>query len=185
MITKHLVCRPSPSDYPTFARWLVHSIEWGVVSTASLHLDGAPFGNALSYSDGPPGRSTGRLIFYLTCMDATAQDLAANSNATLTICEAQAAGGCPGRVDPQDPTCGKLSITGTMQAVPEEGLEEAQALLFARHPAMRDWPAGHGFQVYELLPTALRLLDAYGGAKDIAPQDYFDADLDRRLQRVV
>lgn len=29
----------------------------------------------VSYSDGPPGQATGRLLFYLTTMDATAFDL--------------------------------------------------------------------------------------------------------------
>lgn len=47
----------------------------------------------------------------------------------------------------QDPTCAKLSISGRMRRVPKRGLEEAERLLFARHPAMRDWPAGHQFSV--------------------------------------
>jgi hypothetical protein len=36
---------------------------------------------------------------------------------------------------------------GRLEPVPDEQLEEAQQLLFSRHPAMRDWPAGHAFQM--------------------------------------
>jgi hypothetical protein len=104
-------CRPQYTEYARMARWLVHQNEWGTVSTISRHLEGAPFGNALSFADGPRCRPTGRLLFYLTSMDATAQDLQHNSTASLTLCEAQLAGACQG-IDPEDPTCAKLSITG-------------------------------------------------------------------------
>lgn len=109
-------------------------------------------------------------------MDATAQDLAASAAATLTICEAALPGGCVG-VDPEDPTCAKLALSGELRPVEGAGLEEARALLFARHPQMRGWPAGHAFRVYELELVALRLLDWYGGARDIAPADFLAARL--------
>lgn len=156
------------------ARWLAHSVDWGTISTTSVHLGGAAFGNVASLSDGPPGCSTGRLLFYLTSMDATAQDLEANSTASLTICEAQLPGGCTG-IDPEDPTCAKLSVSGRLERVPPEALPLAEDLLFSRHPAMRSWPADHGFHVYELHPVTLRLLDHYGGAKDLTPEEYFAA----------
>ena len=107
-------------------------------------------------------------------MDATAQDVEANSTATLTVCEAQLPGGCSG-IDPEDPNCAKLSVTGSLEPVPAEDAPLAQQLLFSRHPAMRHWPAGHGFRVYELHPRTLRLLDYYGGAKDLTPEAYFNA----------
>ncbi len=47
----------------------------------------------------------------------------------------------------QDPTCAKLSISGEMQKVPSEQLDEAEELLFSRHPAMKDWPADHKFEM--------------------------------------
>ncbi|KAL4859048.1 hypothetical protein ACK3TF_000832 [Chlorella vulgaris] len=168
---------PPPYDeYARMARWLVHQNEWGVVSTTSKHLRGIPFGNAVSYADGPSCESTGRLLFYLTAMDATAQDLALSSNASLTVCEAQLPGACAG-IDPEDPTCAKLSISGNLQPLPEEQLEEAERLLFTRHPAMRNRPAGHAFQIYELHIATARLLDWYGGPHDITAADYFAAEL--------
>lgn len=171
--------RPPHTEHARLARWLVHAVDWGTVSTTSVHLDGIAFGNALSYSDGPVGHSTGRLLFYLTTMDATAADVAVHPNATLTICEAQLPGGC-GDMDPEDPTCAKLSITGELAPVRggADAEDEARAMLFARHPQMADWPKGHEFQVYELTPATLRLLDFYGGPHDISPTDYFAAELD-------
>lgn len=75
------------------------------------HLGGVAFGNALSFADGPRCRPTGRLIFYLSPMDATMQDLEKCSNASLTLHEAQLPGACKG-VDPESPLCAKLTVTG-------------------------------------------------------------------------
>lgn len=69
------------------------------------------FGNALSFADGPRCRPTGRLIFYLSPMDATMQDLEKCSNASLTVHEAQLPGACR-RVDPESPLCAKLTVSG-------------------------------------------------------------------------
>ena len=57
------------------ARYLVHSNNYGTLATHSRHLNGAPFANVVSVSDGAVGNSTGRLLFYLTPMDSTAYDL--------------------------------------------------------------------------------------------------------------
>jgi hypothetical protein len=175
--------RPAHDDHARLARWLVHSADWGVLSTLSTHLQGVPYGNAVSLSDGPAGGGgTGRLLFYLTAMDATAQDAAVNSSATLTLCEAQLPGGCSG-VDPEDPTCAKLAISGRLSAVPllpAEALRHAEELLFSRHPAMQSWPPDHGFRVYELQPAAIRLLDWYGGPRDLTPDEYWHGAAARR-----
>lgn len=40
-----------------------------------------------------------------------------------------------------------VASAGSMQPVPNEELEEAQELLFSRHPDMRTWPAGHSFRM--------------------------------------
>ena len=57
------------------ARYLVHSNNWGVLATSSRHLEGVPFANVVSFSDGTWRNSTGRLLFYLTAMDSSAYDL--------------------------------------------------------------------------------------------------------------
>lgn len=56
--------------------------------------------NAVSYADGALEEPTGRPVFYLTAFDASAQDVANNVSATLTVSEMQLPHGCQG-VDPQ------------------------------------------------------------------------------------
>lgn len=49
---------------------------------------------------------------------------------------------------PQDPTCAKISVLGSMQAVSDgQDVEAAAAALFSRHPAMQKWPQDHGFKL--------------------------------------
>lgn len=147
----------------------------------------------MSYAAG----ATGRPLFYLTAFDASAQDVAENANATLTVCEMQVPGACDAdpqawtrapssawtlhkpRVRltswavPQDPTCAKVSLTGKLLRVPAEGQQAAARAMFSRHPEMRGWPASHRFSLYELHVEAVRLLDSFGGAKDVSPGDYY------------
>lgn len=193
-----LPLRPDHTDHARLARWLVHQLDWGVVSTTSRHLGGVAFGNPLSVADGPCGSPTGRLLFNLSPMDATMQarggtggwlgdcrgklvpvharrdqhgserrpanrarpppalclhcppsappqqDLAARASASLALHEMQLPGACE-RLDPEDPRCAKLLVSGSLLPVPPEAQAEARRLLFARHPAMRGWPAGHDF----------------------------------------
>lgn len=53
--------------------------------------------------------ATGRPLFYLTAFDASAQDVAENANATLTVCEMQLPGACD--ADPQARRCALLCCT--------------------------------------------------------------------------
>ncbi len=48
----------------------------------------------------------------------------------------------------QDPTCAKVSVSGHLKQVPLDLLATAEKLLFARHPAMQDWPKGHAFHMW-------------------------------------
>jgi hypothetical protein len=68
-------------------------------------------------------------------------------------------------------------VAGQLRQVPAQGREEAQRLLFSRHPDMAGWPAGHQFRLYELQVSELKLLDWYGGAQMISAEDYFSAAL--------
>lgn len=102
----------------------------------------------MSFSDGPPWNSTGRLLFYLSPMGPAAQDLAAHPAATLTACEAQLLPGGCAQADPEDPNCAKVSLTGPVQPVRPQGeVDAAREMLFERHPAMASWPGGHDFTV--------------------------------------
>lgn len=55
----------------------------------STQIEGLPFGNIFSVSDGPPDNSTGVMFFYVTPMDNTVSDLRRNPFASLTLSEAE------------------------------------------------------------------------------------------------
>ena len=50
---------PDYTDKTCTARWIAHTANYGVLATISLHLNGVPFGNVASFSDGTPLNSTG------------------------------------------------------------------------------------------------------------------------------
>ncbi|KAL0036600.1 hypothetical protein WJX79_002157 [Trebouxia sp. C0005] len=166
--------RPEYLQHAQMARYVVHMNSWGSVASSSIHLRGHPFAAVESYSDGAIGDSTGRLLFFLTSLDATGADVEVNGNVTISLAEVQIPGSCQG-TDPEDPTCAKVSISGQMLPVPQDKLKEAQNILFSRHPVMKTWPVGHHFVLYELQIATIRLLDFYGGAADLTPQEYFAA----------
>ncbi|GBF92792.1 hypothetical protein Rsub_05411 [Raphidocelis subcapitata] len=152
--------RPPHTEYARMCRWLAHAADWGTLATATP--GGTPYGGVVSVSDGPAGDPTGRLLFYLTPMDRTTQNLDAGGGASaLVLAEAsQLPGGCGG-TDPESPVCAKATALGRTRPVAEEGVEEAMRLLLARHPEMADWPADHGFAPYELEVEEIHLLDYF------------------------
>ncbi|XBI36720.1 hypothetical protein VPH35_122188 [Triticum aestivum] len=102
--------KPAPSEAAATARWLAAQNTWGVLSTISSDLSGAPFGNVVSYSDGVPGESHGIPYFYLTTLDPTARDALEDERTSFTLSEFPL--GTCGKVDPENPTCAKLTLTG-------------------------------------------------------------------------
>ncbi len=57
----------------------------------------------------------------------------------------------------------QVSLVGVTLPVPEAEADVALAALFARHPAMADWPAGHRFAPFELHVKEAHLLDWWVG----------------------
>ncbi|KAI8466430.1 MAG: pyridoxamine 5'-phosphate oxidase-domain-containing protein [Monoraphidium minutum] len=166
--------RPPHTEYARMARWLAHASDWGTLATADAGT-GLPYGGVVSVSDGAPSHPTGRLLFYLTPMDRTTQNLAGGGASALVLAEAQR--GC-GPTDPEDPTCAKITVIGRTRPVPPEGRDEAMQMLVARHPVMADWPEDHGFAPFELEVEEIHLLDFFGGMHVISSDDYFAASLD-------
>eukprot|EP00873_Tetraselmis_striata_P004091 jgi/Tetstr1/424355/TSEL_014917.t1 len=164
----------TPTSHALVARGLVAGNTWGVVSTTSVHLNGTAWGNLLSYSDGPAGANLGTPYFFLSNLDATLQDLAADNRCSLTISQLGMAKGCAR--DPEDPTCPKLTLSGTMHKVPVDSLERARNALFSRHPEMARWPTTHHFEFHFLAIESIFLLDHYGGAVPITVDEYYEAD---------
>ncbi|KAI5077452.1 hypothetical protein GOP47_0007276 [Adiantum capillus-veneris] len=166
--------RPDPGHAGSMARWLVASNSWGVVSTVSVHLNGIPFGNVVSYSDGPDGNSTGVPYFYMSTLDPTPKDLAIIPYASLTVSESPL--GTCGDKDVENPTCAKITLSGQISELNADTDESefAAFALFSKHPEMKGWPKDHNFKFYALKIQDIFLIDWYGGAKALSVDEYLN-----------
>mmetsp|Transcript_19214 Transcript_19214/g.41755 ORF Transcript_19214/g.41755 Transcript_19214/m.41755 type:complete len:238 (-) Transcript_19214:1246-1959(-) len=188
--------RPDVSDKALTARWMVHSLDWGVVSSISTRLGGddeggqiVPFGNVYSFVDGTCDKATGVPYLYGTYMDQSFADAKSNDMISLTLSESSLSSVCPNNAidscmlgskygDPESPVCARLTLTGNFVAL-EDGSEEfvlAKQALFERHPSMRSWPDGHGWVVAKIDIQDIWLIDYFGGATVLDPKDYFAID---------
>lgn len=188
-----LIPRPNASEKALTARWIVHSLDWGVLSTiSSLEGTGSPenmpFGNVYSFVDGPCQKDTGVPYFYGTYLDQSFRDTLSRPQVSLAVSEASM---CSGNLlqdcrlgtkdgDPESPLCARVTLMGTLVAVEkkdEEEYEMAQTALFQRHPSMADWPEDHDWVVMKMDIHKVWLIDYFGGATILTPEEYFGASL--------
>jgi len=164
------------SDKAAYARDMVSSLDWGVMSTISTASDttGAPFGNPQSHAD-----VNGVIYYYVSDLDQSMLDVAANNQVGYTLSNAEklssaACGTIPYVGDEESPLCSRLSITGNFVNISGTD-EEEQALdaLFSKHPAMKNWPADHSWFVGKLDITQLWEINIFGGASHITPEQYY------------
>jgi len=176
---RHFPPPPPYTEYAAVARYLVAVSSWAAMATTSTHvtIEGFPFANVFSISDGPKDAPTGVPYLYLTPLELSVKDLEVSPKASLTMSLAQTDYCRDRQLDPQDPLCAHLILTGQIEKVapgsPEEAL--ARAALFARHPEMEQWPEGHDWYVARLAVKHIYLLDYFGGAKVVAVEEYFAA----------
>ncbi|XP_073010068.1 uncharacterized protein [Typha latifolia] len=168
-----------PSAAAATARWLAAENSWGVLSTIANDLGGAPFGNVVSYSDGLPGQGRGIPYFYLTTLDPTARNALEDERSSFTLSEFPL--GTCGKIDPENPTCAKLTLTGKLKLVDNQSAEAefARCALFSKHSEMKDWPEDHDFQIFKLDIENIFLIDWFGGAKPISPAQYLNLGTDQ------
>ncbi|TFK04475.1 nuclear pore complex protein Nup205 [Platysternon megacephalum] len=159
------------------ARFLTHYNSWGFLATESTQekIQGVPFGNCLLVSDGPINNSTGIPFFYVTSKDNTVTDLMKNSVASLTLPEAEGEFCRKNIIDPEDPRCARLTLTGQMVMVPPEEVEFAKQAMFSRHPVMRKWPRNYEWFFMKMNIEHIWLQNWYGGVSTIAVEEYFKA----------
>ena len=169
---------PKKNPGANTARWMTHSNSWGYLHTLAKPgqvEDGAkPDASVESFSDGAVGKSSGRLFFYLMGGETNA----APYKASLTLSQTGINGTCftgGAQVDPEDPRCAKLTITGTMKLSTGADIATGKAALFARHPQMKTWPPSHGFAVHELSVENIWQIYFYGGGSSVTPKEYFAA----------
>jgi hypothetical protein len=184
--------RPELWQKEKTARWMIHSLEWGVLSTISSRLPGGlPFGNVYSFIDGTCNNATGTPYFYGTFLDQTFQDMKANPKASFTVSEAALSSVCgSGGVnacsidhqhvgDPENPICARLTLTGTLVEVENSSKEfkSTQEAFFQRHPQMALWPLDHHWAIAKLAVEDIWLIDYFGGASILNIDNYFDQKL--------
>ena len=102
------------ASHASNARWLVHNLSYGVLSTTSVQVcdptpsvsgrrfapsflsqacltdhqyDGVAFGNPQSFVDGTLDNSTGNLYMYVSGLDASMIDIAAKPEVSFTLSE--------------------------------------------------------------------------------------------------
>ncbi|KAM6934309.1 protein CREG2 [Xenentodon cancila] len=168
---------PPHQEAARTARYIAHYSDWGHLATISTQdkIEGLPFGNIFSVSDGPLDNSTGVVYFYVTPMDNTVADLKGNPYASLTFSEAEG-DFCRQMVyDPEDPRCARLTLTGKMVEVAPEELAFAKEAMFSRHPVMAKWPVGHKWFFMKMDLIQVLLQDWIGGVILVPLEDYFKA----------
>lgn len=204
-----LVPRPDLWKKALTARWMVHSLDWGVLVTMSRRITGKfnspiPFGNVYSFVDGNCANASGTPYFYGTDMDQSLQDMKANPSASLTLSEASLPLACadssatdyvqaacsitpqyignntdefPG--DPENPVCARLTLSGTLVEIDDTTEEYTFAVnaFFERHPQMEFWPSDHKWKIVKLDVTDVWLIDYFGGATILSPEQYYEHDL--------
>lgn len=71
---------PPHDQVARVARFIAHQCDWASMATISSHkpVEGQPFSNVFSVSDGPQGTSSGVPYMYLTHMEVSVQDLQVN-----------------------------------------------------------------------------------------------------------
>lgn len=179
------LAKPPPhKQHAEVARWMVQNLNYGVLSTTSARSEastvGDPFGNPYSYAD-----AAGVPYFYASDMDASITDLNASTRMSYAMSEAQLTGNqsiaaCEiGTLlgDPENPPCARLVLSGNFVRLAAGSDEEttAKAVLFERHPSFANFPADHGFFAAKLEIDSVWLIDFYGGAPVITPEEYFAA----------
>lgn len=177
--------RPAFNETASYARWLVHESDYGVVATH--HGAGGVFGGIISIADGEGAEdSTGVIYTYIPSLDATYKDLMANSSVTVTWSEMALANGTSGgcmKSTAENPPCGRVAITAKLTKVPEANKSTALKYLFATHPIMNEWAGAHMFEPFWVEPSSMTdffIIDMFGGAQPITSADYFAADWYRK-----
>lgn len=116
------------------------SLGWVSIATISTTegIQDYPMVNVKSTADA----GTGIPYLFFSDLDLSVIDI--NSNPKASILATLADGDCvEGSLDPQDPRCPRLILTGTVVKV-EDSQEEklARSALYANHPDMEMWAGG-------------------------------------------
>ncbi|XP_052866507.1 protein CREG1-like [Anopheles cruzii] len=176
---------PPHTEYARMARYLVHKAEWVSMGTLSTveEIKGYPMVNIISVADSERGqKSTGVMYFYLTMLDYTAQDLDKDNRLTVMISMDEDLACTKQGVDPMEPTCGRLMISGKVVKIDpsSDEFKFGKAAMYSRHPAAKIWTNTHNFFLCKMDIVQIAVLDYYGGPHYVTVEDYMAADPDKK-----
>nr|CAD7407069.1 unnamed protein product [Timema cristinae] len=131
--------------------------DWAALSyiSAQPKSKGYPSGAIFSVSDGVINQSTGVPYLYVTKLELPIQDLRNDSRCSLTMTLAQSSYCQTQGLDPEEPPCAQLVLTGCMVQLEND----------------------HGFFFMRLDIEYINMTDYYGGPVDVNVKDYFNAKL--------
>lgn len=173
---------PSHNEHAKLARYVVHYSDWASMATISARdpIKGFPFSNVFSISDGSTRLlASGIPYFYFTDMEMSVHDIHANNQISLAMTLAQSDYCSRQGLDPQDPPCARVILSGTTSRLHAGSEEEdfAKEAVFSRHPNMKDYPKDHTFYFAKMNIEHVCLLAWFGGATHVPLEDYFNATL--------
>lgn len=124
-------------------------------------------------------------------MDQSFTDSVENPMISFSLSEASLSSVCTNREgleacrlgtkygDPENPVCARLTLTGTLVELDKDSEEYqfAEDALFERHSTMKKWPNGHEWVIAKIDIEDIWLIDWFGGATILTPDEYFAVDL--------
>ncbi|KAF5299198.1 hypothetical protein FQA39_LY02371 [Lamprigera yunnana] len=172
---------PKPWQKTLMARYVVHQSDWVSISTISTlkAVSTYPYVNLKSMSDGPISQSSGVPYLLMTHLDVSGKDLENDNRCSILASLAETNYCKQEDLDPQDPRCSRVILTGHFLKVDPSSAEYkiAKNALYSRHPHMKKWPIKHNFYIGKVDIEFIALLDNFGGIEFIDPQDYFHANV--------
>lgn len=176
---------PPYTEYAKMARYIVHKSDWTAMGTVSTlqQIKGFPMVNIISVADSPrDSKSTGHIYFLLTDLDYTAKDLEIDNKLTALFSNDQDLACSKHGIDPMEPICGRVIISGKYVQLKNDTNEYrlANESFISRHPASVRWIRAHSFFLCTLDIEQIAVLDYYGGPHYVTPEDYYNANFDKK-----
>eukprot|EP00793_Prasinoderma_coloniale_P002905 PRCOL_00002387-RA len=155
--------------------WIIDGYGGAATFTGKEYYAAKPRHNVVA--DGAThGEATGLPVLYLPTPDLTAVDVRADPRVTISLSEAAlpervAGGQVCGGADPEDPTCARLHLRGSLRALDGDEKADAERALGARHPHapwLGKGGAHTGGKYYTIELSSIEFLDFYGGFADLS-----------------
>ncbi|XP_054726578.1 protein CREG1-like [Anastrepha obliqua] len=173
---------PRPISDAVLARQLVHQSNWAAVGSISHNekITDFPMVNILAVDDSAlNGSSTGRIHFLLADFEFTGADLLHNNKITLFFSEEQT-GSCNRRgVNPMEPACPRIMISGRNKKLDPKSPEynDYMEAFNKRHKHSNIWVEAHHFYLNELDIENIFIVAYQGGPRTISAEEYYSAHL--------